>query len=261
MKFDFKKKFDLTGKVAIVTGASAGIGIELATTLAEAGADVAVCARSMDKLEEVAKTISNDTGRICRPYSLDLLSEESIKECVGKVKEDFGGRIDILVNNAGFIAYGQTHEMSLEDWNKCLNTDLTGPFLMMKEVGNAAMLEQGSGHIVNITSVSVFSHSSASAVYSAAKAGLTALTRSTAAAWAEHGIYVNCLAPGTIRTGKMSEGMSEELTASVNVNIPQGRLGDYGDLSGAVLFLCSDACSYCQGTTIVADGGMLIESF
>ena len=251
--------FDLTGKVAIVTGAGRGLGIELSTTLAEYGASVALISRSKDVLEASAKEITEQTGSKVMAFPCDLRNENMINETVDAIMKEFG-RIDILVNNAGYITYGETQDISLEEWNKCIETDLTGPFLMMKAVGKAWMLENG-GHIINISSVSALRASRESSVYHAAKAGVIGLTESTAAAWAKYGVFVNCICPGCMSNGEMSKGMTPELDASVSANIPMGHRGNYGDLSGALIYLASDACSYTTGATIVVDGGLILESF
>lgn len=251
--------FDLTGKTAIVTGASRGLGVELATSLAEYGADVAIMATNMERLEKTAAELRAKTGRNILSVQVRVEDEQLVQEAVSKVLKEFG-KIDILVNNAGLIKYGNMHELSLEDWNAVMNVDLTGTFLMSKAVVNAYMKEHG-GRIVNVTSVNGKRASAKAGVYNVAKAAAIALTESCACGWAQYGIYVNSVAPGFMLNGEMSKGVSEDSLERINRNIPQNRCGQYGDLSGALLYLASDACSYTQGVTIVCDGGMILESY
>ncbi len=248
--------FDLTGRVAIVTGASHGLGVELATSLAEYGADVALFARSEDKMKKVAADIHEKTGRKIVPVVCDLTKETSIQAGVAKVIETFG-RLDIMVNNAGLIEINPVEKHTLEQWQRVIDTDLTGCFLMAKEVFVQYMKEHG-GHIINVSSVSGFVASGNSASYNAAKAGVVHLTKSLAVAFAPYGVYVNGIAPGQMTNGDMSADTPKDVAERIAAKVPQRRLGQYGDLSGALLFLASDACSYTQGQTIVCDGGMIL---
>lgn len=252
-------EFDLTGKKAIVTGASRGLGIELATSLAEYGADVAIMATNTEKLEKAAKEIREKTGREIIPVPVNIAEEASVEEAVQKVKEVFG-TIDILVNNAGIIRYGAPEEISYEDWTECLNVDVTGTWLMSKAVVNASMKEKG-GRIVNIASVNSFSASPVAPVYHVSKAAVVALTKSCACAWAPYGIFVNAIGPGYMLNGEMAPDTPLDVQESIKRNVPQKKLGAYGDLSGALIYLVSDANTYTQGNTIVCDGGMILESF
>jgi len=251
--------FDLTGKTAIVTGGSRGLGVELSTTLAEYGANVAVMATNMERLETAAKELEGKTGRKVLPVQVRVEDEQSVRAAVDKVMREFG-KIDILVNNAGVIRYGEIDQISLEDWNAVMNIDLTGTFLMSKAVANAYMKEHG-GRIVNISSVNGKRAMGKAGVYNVAKAAVIALTEFCACNWAPYGIYVNSVAPGYMLNGEMASGVSEESQERLKRVIPQNRCGQYGDLSGAVLYLASDACSYTQGVTIVCDGGMIVKGY
>lgn len=251
--------FDVTGKVAIVTGAAQGIGIELATSLAEFGADVAVLDINEELLKQTAKEIAEATGKKIIPVKVDVTSEQSVEEAVAEVMKEFG-HIDILVNNAGLNRYGAAHELSLADWNTCLSVDLTGVFLMCKTVVNAYMLEHG-GRIVNIASVNSIRAHRAAPVYHTAKTAVVAFTQSAACGWAKYGIFANVVSPGYMTNGGMSQKTPQAVVDSIRKSIPQDRVGRYGDLSGAVLYLVSDANQYTQGQNIVCDGGMTLESY
>ena len=178
--------FDLTGKVAIVTGGSRGLGVELATSMAEYGADIALMAGNVEKMKKVAADITEKTGRKVIWVKVNIGDEESVKAAVQTVMDEYG-KIDILVNNAGIIRYGRPEEMTYKDWTDVLNIDVTGTWLMSKEVVNVYMGEHG-GKIVNINSVNSFSASPVAPVYHVAKAAEAALTQSCAAAWAGQAI-------------------------------------------------------------------------
>ncbi len=251
--------FDLTGKVAIVTGASRGLGVELSTTLAEYGADVAIMATNVEKLEKAAETLREKTGRKVMAVGVNIADEASVEEAVKKVMAEFG-KIDILVNNAGIIRYGAPEEISAKDWTDCINVDVNGTWMMSKAVVNAYMKAHG-GKIVNIASVNSFSASPIAPVYHVSKAAVVALTKSCACAWAPYGIFVNAIGPGYMLNGEMAPDTPLDVQESIKRNVPQKKLGGYGDLSGALLYLASDANTYTQGNTIVCDGGMILESF
>ena len=251
--------FDMTGKVAIVTGASRGLGVELATSLAEYGADLALMAGNEEKLKKTAAHIIEKTGVKVITVTVDISNEQSVQAAVKAVMDEYG-KIDVLVNNAGIIRYGRPEEISAADWRDCIDVDVTGTWLMSKEVVNAYMLEHG-GRIVNICSVNSFSASPTAVVYHVSKAAEAALTKSCAAAWAGNGIYVNGIAPGNMQNGEMAPDTPPAILENIRNKVPQRRLGGYGDLSGALLFLTSDANTYTQGTIFVCDGGLILESF
>lgn len=250
---------DLTGKVAVVTGASRGLGVELATSLAEYGADLVLMAGNEEKMKKVAEDIKARTGVKVITVKVNIADEANVREAVAAVMQEYG-KIDILVNNAGIIRYGRPEEITSADWRECLDVDVTGTWLMSKEVVNASMMEKG-GRIVNICSVNSFSASPTAVVYHVAKAAEAALTKSCAAAWAGHGIYVNGIAPGNMQNGEMAPDTPPAILENIKNKVPQKRLGQYGDLSGALLYLASDANTYTQGTIIVCDGGLILESF
>ncbi|WRS28711.1 SDR family NAD(P)-dependent oxidoreductase [Oscillospiraceae bacterium MB08-C2-2] len=246
--------FDVTGKVALVTGASYGLGIELATTLAEYGADIAVLARSEDKLQGVAAQIREKTGRRVLVVPCDITNEQMVKDAVKKVLDEYG-HLDILVNNSGTIEINPPEEYTMEQWNKVIGVDLTGVFLMCRECVAQYMKGHG-GRIINISSVSAFGASGGAIAYNAAKAGVVHMTRSMAVAWAPYGIYVNGIAPGQMTNGEMSASTPAAVAERIIQKVPLKRLGAYGDLSGALIFFASDACTYTVGETVLCDGGM-----
>ncbi len=252
--------YDLTGRVAIVTGGSRGLGIELATSLAEYGADIALMAGNEEKMAKVAASITEKTGRVAKGYKVDISDEDSINAAVAAVMADFG-KIDILVNNAGIIRYGTPEQMNSKDFKDVINVDVIGTWMMSKAVVNASMLPNKYGKIININSVNSFSASPVAPAYHVAKAAEFALTQSCAAAWAQYGIYTNGIAPGNMQNGEMAPDTPAAVLENIRRKVPQKRLGGYGDLSGALLYLASDASSYTQGVTITCDGGLILEAF
>lgn len=240
--------FDLTGKVAVVTGASSGLGSQFALALAEAGADVAVLARRMDRLEELKEKITK-TGRKCLAYQCDVSEEQDICRTIAKVEENFG-TIDILVNNAGVVIGGPSDTYPAEDWDKVFAVDSRGVFLTAREVLKV-MLKHGYGKIVNTASVAGLFGSPQAVSYSASKGSVVNMTRALAAEYASKGITVNAIAPGMFA----SEMTGDNLTDAAAGRTPMGRIGKAGELNGALIYLASDASSYTTGQTISVDGG------
>ena len=245
MKINRRKtmvSFDLTGKVGIISGASRGLGKDMARGLAEAGADLVIVARSLDKLWEAAEELRASTGRKIVPMKCDITAEDDVKAVIEGTLKEFG-KIDILVNNAAVI-------------DRSMEANLKAPFFFAREVVKAYMKEHG-GHIVNICSVSSYRASAASPSYPISKAAAEMMTRCQAAAWAQYGIFVNAIAPGQFKLG-MGESSPQEWIDLMSKKIPQRRLGYMDDLNGALVFLASDACRYTQGQTILCDGGLLL---
>lgn len=253
--------FTVTNRTAIVTGAAQGIGYELARTLAEHGADVAIfdLPSQEQAMRSVAAELEALTGRKIGTYFCDVTDEEQCRDSVAAVVRDFGG-LDILVNNAGYITYARPEKMSLEEWNKTLAIDLTGTFLMCKSAANAWMLEHG-GKIINITSISGFRAASGSCVYAAVKAAANNLTQSLALSWGRYGIYVNAIAPGSMSNGGQNRTQSSATRQKIAGQVPLGRPGRYGDMGGALLYLASDANTYTQGDIITVDGGLILPAY
>ena len=248
--------FDLTGKVAIVTGASRGLGVELATSLAEYGANLALMAGNEEKLKKTAAAIVEKTGVRVITVKVDIASEASVQNAVKTVMDAFG-KIDILVNNAGIIRYGRPEEISLKDWCECIDVDVTGTWLMSKEVVNAYMLAHGGGSIINTASMSahIVNVPQPQCAYNASKAGVIQLTKSLAIEWAKRGVRVNSISPGYIGTDlTLSSPDLKPLIAQWNAMAPMGRLGKPSELQGICVYLAGDASSFTTGADFVIDG-------
>lgn len=245
----------LEGKVALVTGASRGIGKAIALLLAENGADVAVnFAGSTAAAEAVAAEIEK-MGRKAILVQGDVSQTEVCAEMVDKVVKELG-HIDILVNNAGITRDTLLLRMKEEDWDAVLNTNLKGVFNCTK-VAVKYMAKQRSGAIVNISSVVALMGNAGQANYAAAKAGILGFTRSVAKEMAARGIRVNAVTPGFIKTD-MTSVLSEKVVAAMEASIPLARLGEPEDIAKAVLFLVSDNSAYITGQTLHVDGGMVM---
>jgi len=242
----------LAGRVALVTGASQGIGRACALALAEAGASVALAARNEAKLAEVAAEIAA-AGGVAHPFALDLSSEESIQACAKAVIAQLG-KVEILVNNAGITRDTLTLRMKRKDWDDVLATNLTGAFLMTQAV-MGSMLKARWGRIINITSVVGQTGQAGQANYAASKAGLIGLTRSLARELASRTITVNAVAPGFIETA-MTAVLTDEQRTAMTSQIPLARAGTDRDVAAAVAFLASEEAGYITGHTLDVNGGM-----
>jgi 3-oxoacyl-[acyl-carrier protein] reductase len=242
----------LAGRVALVTGASQGIGRACALELARAGATVALAARNLEKLEAVAAEIAAAGGR-AQAFTLDLAHEESIKACAKAVLGAFT-TVHILVNNAGVTRDGLMLRMRRPDWDEVLNTNLTGTFLLTQACASA-MIKARWGRIINITSVVGQTGAAGQANYSASKAGLIGLTRSLARELASRNITVNAVAPGFIQTA-MTDVLTEDQKTGILAQIPLARYGTDADVAAAVTFLASAQAGYITGNTINVNGGM-----
>ena len=244
----------LAGRIALVTGASQGIGRACALELARAGAVVALAARNLDKLAEVAAEITQ-AGGTAHTFALDVSSEESIKECAKAVIAHCGG-VNILVNNAGITRDTLALRMKRQDWDDVLSTNLTGAFLMTQAV-MSQMVKNRWGRIINITSVVGQTGQAGQANYAASKAGLIGLTKSLARELASRTITVNAVAPGYIETA-MTSVLTEEQKKMNAQFIPMGRVGTDVEVASAVAFLASEEASYITGHTLDVNGGMLM---
>jgi len=240
------------GRIALVTGSSQGIGRACALELARAGATVALAARNLDKLADVAAEISAAGGK-AHIFALDVSSEESIKECAKAVIAHFGA-VNILVNNAGITRDILALRMKRKDWDDVLSTNLTGAFLMTQAV-MSQMVKSRWGRIVNVTSVVGETGQAGQANYAASKAGLIGLTKSLARELASRSITVNAVAPGFIETA-MTEILTEEQKTMNAQFIPLGRVGTDVEVAHAVAFLTSEEASYITGHTLDVNGGM-----
>ncbi|KXB01347.1 short-chain dehydrogenase [candidate division MSBL1 archaeon SCGC-AAA259O05] len=253
-------KFDISGKNAIVTGAGRGLGKEMATSLAEAGANIVVAEKDGEMAEKSAQEIG-EMGTTAFSIQTDVTEEDQVKSMIREAENRLG-EIDILVNNAGVVNNAPAEEMTLEEWEKVVNVNMTGVFLCSKHVGKH-MIENGGGNIINISSMSalVVNVPQPQISYNSSKAGVIMITKSLASEWAEHGIRVNAIAPGYMRTDLVDEVLEEdpEMEETWISNTPMGRLGRPEELGGVVVFLASEASSYMTGEVVVFDGGYTIR--
>ena len=242
------------GRVALVTGASQGIGRACALVLAAAGAKVAVCARNQEKLDQLAAEITAQRGEAAA-FKIDVANEEEIKAGVKAVLARFG-KVDILVNNAGVTRDQLVMRMKRADWDDVINTNLTAPFLLTQAV-IGTMLKQRWGRIINITSIFGQIGQAGQANYASSKAGLIGLTMAVAREVASRNITVNAVAPGWIETA-MTSVLPAELKESMVKNIPLGRAGTDLDVAHAVKFLASEEAGYITGEVLKVNGGILM---
>ena len=242
------------GRVALVTGASQGIGRACAIVLAGGGAKVALCARNQEKLEQVAAEIAA-AGGASAVFKMDVASEHEIKTGVKATVAHFG-KVDILVNNAGITRDQLVMRMKRADWDDVMNTNLTGPFLLIQAV-IGSMLKQRWGRIINVTSIFGQIGQAGQANYASAKAGLIGLTMAVAREVASRNITVNAVAPGWIETA-MTSALPEELRTNMLKNIPLGRVGTDLDVAHAVKFLASEESGYITGEVLKVNGGILM---
>jgi len=245
----------MTNRIALVTGASRGIGQACALTLARAGAKVAVAARALDKLEQLAAEIKAGGGEAF-PVAIDMESQASIKEGFARVAKEFG-RIDILVNNAGVTRDGLALRMKAEDWDLVLRTNLSGAFFAIQQVLSGMMRERW-GRIINISSVVGEAGNAGQANYVASKAGLIGLTKSLAQEIASRNVTVNAVAPGFVDTD-MTAVLNEDLKNRMKQAIPLGRFGTPDDIAAAVRFLASEDAGYITGHVLDVNGGMYMR--
>ncbi len=251
-----KDLFKIEGKIALVTGGAVGLGAQMATGLAEAGAHVALAARKVDRCRETAERIRKNTGARTLALRCDVSEPKDVKEMVAAALKEFG-RIDILVNNSGTNWGEPAVDYALKGWNKVIGVNLSGTFFCCQEAGRA-MMAQGGGKIINIASVAGtrgFEPEKMDAVaYPASKAAVINLTRDLAAKWARYNINVNAIAPGWFPTDMTTWSMDKNGEVILK-SIPMRRLGKDYELKGAVLFLASEASSFVTGHTLVVDGG------
>ena len=245
----------LEGKVALVTGASRGIGRAVAIRLAKSGAKIAVNYAGNQAAAEEVKQIIEQNGGEAILVQADISNAESVDAMVAQVMEAFG-RIDILVNNAGITRDTLLMRMKEADWNAVIQTNLTGVFYVTKAVSKI-MMKQRYGKIVNMSSVVGLMGNAGQANYAAAKAGVIGFTKSMAKELAARNITVNAIAPGFIATD-MTAVLSDKVKEDLATKIPMGRLGEADDIASAVLFLVSDSANYITGQTLNVDGGMVM---
>ena len=249
--------FDLSGKIAVVTGGGSGLGRQMAEGLAECGANVVLCARTVERCEEVAEEL-RALGVQALALACDVRDPPQIQAVIDAAVAEFG-TVDILVNNAGTSWGASPEEMPLAAWQKVIDVNLTGPFLFSQAAG-IVMIREGGGKVINIASVAAFKGAPSEALnaigYNASKGGLVSFTRDLAVKWAKYGINVNAIAPGWFPS-EMSQVVLERSGGRLVEHIPLGRYGGDDDLKGAVAFLASAASDFVTGITLPVDGGEL----
>ena len=247
--------FSLEGKTAVVTGGTSGIGRALSLGLAEAGADVVATARREQQVNETASEIEA-LGRKTLRIPSDVCERGSLERLAAATLEKFG-KVDILVNCAGIIKRTPTIDISEEDWNNIINTNLTGT-LRASQVFGRPMIERGYGRIINIASLNSFVALNEVAAYAASKAAVASLTRSLAVEWSKKGVTVNAIAPGVFRTDLNAKLLdSSPRGQELLMRTPMGRFGKTEELIGATVYLASDSASFVTGQVLVVDGGFL----
>lgn len=248
-----KESIDLRGKIAIVTGASSGIGRAIALILASAGSAVVLAARRIERLKELAKEIEK-MGQKALPLKVDVTVKEDIQKMVAETMAKFG-KVDILVNNAGVLEFKNFLDIDEASWDKILNVNLRGYFWAAQEVAKQ-MVKKRYGKIINIASIAGLAAFPQIAVYNTSKAGVILLTKSMATELGPFNINVNAIAPGVIET-EMTEGLLKDPKTKQEflTKIPLGRTGQPEDIGRVALFLASDLSSYMTGETVVVDGG------
>jgi 3-oxoacyl-[acyl-carrier protein] reductase len=245
----------LEGKIAIITGASRGIGREIAKLYAAEGAQTVLTARNASALEEVSKEITAAGGLAPFVFALDVKDGEKVAELVDTTLDKYQ-RVDILVNNAGVTRDGLSMRMSDEDWDEVLDTNLKGTFLCMRAVSRP-MMKQRYGRIINMASVIGLIGNAGQANYAASKAGIIALTKSVAKELGSRNVLCNAIAPGFIET-EMTHVLSDEVKKTVLKSIPVGFFGKPSDIAKAALYLASEESSFVTGQVITVDGGMVM---
>jgi 3-oxoacyl-[acyl-carrier protein] reductase len=244
-------QINLSGKTAVVTGSTRGIGNAIAEMLSRCGARVAVVGRDLAKAEEAAAAI----GPNCKGFACDVSDTAAVTKLVADVEAAFGG-IDILVNNAGITRDNLVMRLKDEDWDAVQNANLRGAFAAIRAVSRG-MMKKRTGRIINVASVVGITGNKGQANYAASKAGLIALTKSVAKELGSRNILVNAVAPGLIET-EMTAAMTQDARDAMGTMIPLERLGTAADVAGVVAFLASDLASYITGQTFVVDGGMVM---
>ena len=245
----------LDGKVAIITGASRGIGREIAVLFAQEGAKLTLTARNTELLQSLSETICKSGGHEPLCFPIDVKDSAKVDELVDKTLDKFG-RLDILVNNAGLTRDGLLLRMSDEDWDEVMDTNLRGAFFFLRAVAKP-MIRQRAGRIINMASVIGLIGNTGQANYAASKAGLIALTKSAAKELGSRNVLVNAIAPGFIDT-EMTQALGDEVKKNILKSIPMGVLGKPADVAKAALFLATEESSFITGQVLTVDGGMVM---
>lgn len=249
--------FSVTGRVALVTGASSGLGTQFAKALADNGAAVTLVARRADRLKALKDEIESKGGKAVA-VEADVTDRVAMVRAFDAAEKAFG-TVTILVNNAGIAHGGRAVEMPPEEWHKVVSTNLDAVFFWAQEAARRMLASKKQGAIVNIASVLGFAVSKGAAAYAAAKAGVVQVTKALAVELAFKGVRVNAIAPGWFVTEMNDDYLMSEAGTAIKREIPMGRFGNPGELDGALLLLTSDAGSYITGATIVVDGGQVVQ--
>ena len=249
--------FSLKGRVALVTGASSGLGVQFAKALADNGASVVLVARRADRLKAVKHEIEKAGGKVIA-VEADVTERAAMSASFDAAEKAFG-TVTVLVNNAGIAYGGRAVEMAAEDWRRVLNVNLDAVFFWAQEAARRMLAANAKGSIVNIASVLGLMVAKGGAAYATAKAGVVQVTKALAVELAFKGVRVNAIAPGWFVTEINDQYLLSDKGAQIKREIPMGRFGQDGDLDGALLLLASDAGAYITGATIVVDGGQVIQ--
>jgi NAD(P)-dependent dehydrogenase (short-subunit alcohol dehydrogenase family) len=250
--------FSLTNQIAIVTGASSGLGAHFARVLAEAGAKVALLARRKRLAEEIAAEIDREGGRALA-FTADVTDADSLHQALEDIEAQLGIP-GILVNNAGAHAGDMAIDLKVEDWDKMLETNLKGAWLLTQQLAQHWVEKQHSGCVINIASILGIGVSPGVMPYAVSKAGLIQMTKALALEWARYGIRVNAIAPGYFPTDLNRDFLASEAGETIKKRVPMRRFGDFADLDGPLLLLASSASAYMTGSVIAVDGGHLVAS-
>jgi len=248
--------FDLTGKLAVVTGANRGIGLAMATALAQAGADIIAVSATVPDHGSAVQAAVEEAGRTFTALRADFADRRAVAD-LGDTLATWSRPIDILINNAGTIARAPAASHPNEDWDRVLEVNLSSQFILTRAIG-AQMVKRGSGKIIFTASLLSFQGGINVVGYTAAKSAIAGVTKALANEWASHGVNVNAIAPGYIATDNTAALRSDpERNAAIESRIPAGRWGQPSDLGGAAVFLSSPAADYVHGTILAVDGGWL----
>jgi NAD(P)-dependent dehydrogenase (short-subunit alcohol dehydrogenase family) len=251
-------RFRLDNKIALVTGGNRGLGKEMARSLAEAGAQVAIVSRRAEEAEAAAAEIAAATDRVCKGYACDVTLENQVATLAGKVLQDFG-KVDVLVNNAGINIRGAIDKLSLEEFRRVQDANVTGPWLLCRVLAKQFQ-ERRSGRVINVGSTLSVVSMADRTPYATSKGAVLQLTRTLALEWAPFGVTVNCIMPGPFATAMNQVLLKDpKVYQDFIARVPLGRWGNLDEIGGLVVFLAGDASSFITGAAIAIDGGWTVQ--